>query len=455
MHRTFDAIIVGAGQSGPSLAVRLAQAGRRVALIERRALGGTCVNDGCIPTKTLVASARAAWVVRNAATFGVDVAGAITVDMKRVKARKDEVVQASHDGLASWLGGTRGLELVSGHARFDGPRALRVGDDLLEAEQIFLNVGARASIPGVPGLADGPVLTNSTMMDVDAVPDHLVVLGGSYVGLEFAQMYRRFGARVTIVQRGPRLIEREDEDVSAEILRFLDLEGVDVRLGAETLRVEWAPAGATVVTSTGTVEGSHVLAATGRLPNTHDLGGERVGLELDGRGYVRVDDQLRTNLPGVHAIGDCNGRGAFTHTSYNDYEIVAANLLDGASRRVTDRIPIYGLFVDPPLGRVGMTEAEARASGRRVLVGKRPMSRVGRARERGETHGFIKVLVDGDSKEILGAAILGIEGDEVVHTIADVMYARASYTVLARAVHAHPTVSELVPTTLQELRPLD
>ena len=454
MKRKLDAIVIGAGQAGPSLAVRLAEAGQSVAIVERRGLGGTCVNDGCIPTKTLIASARAAWVARNASTFGVDIAGEVSVDMKRVKARKDAVVQDSRDSLAAWIAGTKGLELVTGHARFEGARAIRVGEHLLEAERVFLNVGARAIVPDIPGLLEGPYLTNGSMMDLDALPDHLVIVGGSYIALEFAQMYRRFGSRVTILERGDRLIARDDDDVSAEVRRILELEGIDVHLGARVARVERSGARVVVITDAARIEGSHLLVAVGRTPNTDDLGLERAGIEIDARRYIRVDDELRTSAPDVWAIGDCNGRGAFTHTSYNDYEIVAGNLLDHDSRRVTDRIPIYGLFIDPPLGRVGMNEAEARASGRRVLVGKRPMARVGRAKERGETHGFIKIMVDADTKEILGAAILGIEGDEAVHAIADVMYARAPYTVIARAVHAHPTVSELIPTTLQSLAPL-
>jgi pyruvate/2-oxoglutarate dehydrogenase complex dihydrolipoamide dehydrogenase (E3) component len=363
-------------------------------------------------------------------------------------------VQASRDGLAEWIGGTKNLELVFGHARFDDARTVRVGDDVFEAERIFVNVGARAFVPDTPGLKDGPYLTNSSMMDIDTLPEHLVVLGGSYVGLEFAQMYRRFGSKVTVIERGPRLISRDDADVAEEIRRVLALEGVDVRLNTKVSRVEHATGRVSVITDGARIDGTHLLVAVGRSPNTDDLGVARAGLELDAHGYLRVDDELRTNVPGIWATGDCNGRGAFTHTSYNDYEIVAANLLDDDKRRVSDRIPIYGLYVDPPLGRVGMNEAQARASGRRVLVGKRPMERVGRAKERGETHGFIKVMVDGDTKEILGAAILGIEGDEAVHAIADVMYARAPYTTISRAVHMHPTVSELVPTTLQSLEPL-
>lgn len=451
--RTFDALVLGAGQSGPSLAVRLASAGKKVALIERRRLGGTCVNDGCIPTKTLVASARAAWVARNAARYGVEIGGPVSVDMKKVKARKDAVVKESLDGLAAWLGGTPGLTLIHGQARFESPTTVRVGDELLQASQIFINVGGRAVVPAP--LREVPCLTNSSLMDVDYLPEHLLVVGGSYIGLEVAQMYRRFGSRVTLLEQGPRLIGREDPDVSAEVQRILEAEGIEVHVGTTLLGASRQGDVTTLRTSGPTLTGSHVLAAVGRSPNTHDLGLEAAGVRVDARGYVEVDDELRSSVPHVFAIGDVNGRGAFTHTSYNDYEIVAENLLDGGQRRVSDRIPIYGLFIDPPLGRVGMNEAEARASGRRVLVGKRPMTRVGRARERGETFGFIKVLVDADSRAILGAAILGVEGDEVIHGIADVMYARAPYTVVSRAVHAHPTVSELVPTTLQSLVPLD
>jgi pyruvate/2-oxoglutarate dehydrogenase complex dihydrolipoamide dehydrogenase (E3) component len=455
-----DAVVIGAGQSGPSLAGRLAGAGQKVALVEKRMLGGTCVNDGCIPTKTLVASARAAWVARNAARWGIAIDGDIRVDMKKVKARKDEVVQASRDSLKSWLSNLPNLELIEGHARFEGENVVRVDgqDDVeIEAERFFLNVGARALVPPIPGLADGPFLTNTTIMDVDVVPEHLVIVGGSYIALEFAQMYRRFGANVTVIERDNRLIGRDDEDVSAEIKRFLEDEGIDIRVSTTVTAIDRSKKDRIVVVAADgqRIEGSHLLVAIGRVPNTGDLGLDKAGVELDARGYIKVDDQLKTNRSNIWAIGDCNGRGAFTHTSYNDYEIVAANLLDNDPRKVSDRIPIYGLYVDPPLGRVGMTEAEAKKTGKNVLVGKRPMTRVGRAFERGETNGFIKVLVDADTKQVLGAAILGIEGDEVVHSIADVMYAKAPYTTISRAVHAHPTVSELVPTTLQNLTPLE
>jgi pyruvate/2-oxoglutarate dehydrogenase complex dihydrolipoamide dehydrogenase (E3) component len=454
----FDAIVIGAGQAGPSLAVRLAGTGRRTAIIERKLLGGTCVNVGCIPTKTLIASARVAHVSRSASDYGIMVGGNVSVDMKQVKARKDAVVRQSLEGLRTWLGETPNLTVIHGHARFEGPHRVRVNDRILEARQIFLDVGARAAVRGIEGLGEVEYFDNSTMMEVDFVPEHLLIVGGSYVGLEFAQMYRRFGSRVTVIEMGPRLIGREDEDVSAELQAILEREGVEFRLRSTCVRA--APDGDGVRVGTNCegreeeVSGSHLLLATGRTPNTHDLGLAAAGVATDERAFIKVDDELRTNVPGIWALGEANGRGAFTHTSYDDYEIVAANLLDDDRRRAIDRIPIYALFTDPPLGRVGLSEAEARTSARKVLIAKMRMSRVGRARERGETQGFMKVLVDAESKLFLGAALLGIEGDEVVHAIADLMYARVPYTVMQRAVHVHPTVSELLPTLLGTLEPL-
>jgi pyruvate/2-oxoglutarate dehydrogenase complex dihydrolipoamide dehydrogenase (E3) component len=450
----YDDLIIGAGQSGPFLAVKLAAAGRRVALVERRALGGTCVNDGCIPTKTLVASARAAWVAREAARWGVIIEGPVRVDMKAVKARKDAIVNDSRTGLESWLGATENVTLVRGSAAFVDPHTAVVGERTLAAERIFLNVGTRPFVPPIPGLTDVPFLTNESMMDLDELPGHLIVLGGSYVGLEFAQMYRRFGSEVTVIERAPRLVPREDEDVSEAIAAFLGAEGIRVLCGAEAKGVSGGAGRVTVTTGDTTLEGTHLLVDIGRVPNTAGLALDRASVELDVRGYVRVDDRLVTSQPHIFGLGDVNGRGAFTHTSYDDFQIVSANLLEGADRKVTDRIPIYGLYTDPPLGRCGMSAAEARASGRKVLVGRRPMSRVGRAKERGETAGHIQILVDADSEQILGATILGIEGDEAIHGIVDIMYARASYKVLMRAVHAHPTVSELIPTVLEGLGPL-
>jgi len=458
MSQQFDAIIIGTGQAGPALAGRLNTEGLKTAIIERKLVGGTCVNVGCIPTKTLVASAKAAHAARRAQDFGVRVDGRVSVDMARVKARKDAIAGASNQGVTSWLEGMEGVTLIRGHARFVGPKQVSVNGETLEADKIFIDVGARARVPEMPGLEEVDYFTKSNMMEVDFLPDHSVIMGGSYIGLEFAQMYRRFGSKVTVVEMGARLIPREDEDVSDTVREILEDEGVNVRLNAECITVARTPTGVAVGISCDedpkTIEGSHLLLAVGRVPNTDDLGLEAAGVEVNARGQIIVDDCLQTNVPGIWAMGEVNGRGAFTHTSFNDYEIVAANLFDDDPRRVTDRILCYGLFIDPPLGRVGMTEQVAKASGRNVLVGKRMMSRVGRAREFGETQGFMKVLVDADSQEILGGAILGLSGDEAIHCLIDVMYAKQPYTVISRAVHIHPTVTELIPTMLQELEPL-
>ncbi|RAU98359.1 FAD-containing oxidoreductase [Mycobacterium colombiense] len=456
MTAHFDAIIVGAGQAGPPLAGRLTAAGQRVALIERKLIGGTCVNTGCIPTKTLVASAHAAHLARRGAEYGVGT-GPVSVDMAKVKARKDEIMLGDRKGVEDWLEGMKGCTVFRGHAVFRDPHTLRVGDDELSADRIFLNVGGRAVVPDIPGLSDVDYLTNVSVLELDTVPTHLVIVGGSYIALEFAQMYRRFGARVTVVERGPRLASREDEDVSATIEEILRAEGVDVIVGADDVRIAKNGNGFELTTGEGAapVQGSHLLLAVGRRPNTDDLGLDAAGVRTDARGYIVVDDQLKTSVEHIWAMGDCNGKGAFTHTSYNDFEIVAANLLDDDPRRVSDRITTYALYIDPPLGRAGMTVDQVRSSGRKALVGKRPMTRVGRAVEKGETQGFMKVVVDADTQEILGAAILGVGGDEAIHAILDVMSAKAPYTTLSRTMHIHPTVSELIPTMLQELSPLD
>ena len=459
MATTYDAIVIGTGQAGPSLAVRLANSGMKTAVIERKLFGGTCVNNGCIPTKTLIASARAAHVARHATEYGVNIGGSITIDMRKVKERKDAVVQRSNEGVEQWLKGTENLTVYEGHARFDNARQVRVGTESLEAGKFFINVGGRASTPPLPGLEQVKYLNNSSMMEVDFLPEHLIVVGGSYVGLEFAQMYRRFGSEVSVVEMGRRLIQREDEDVSDAVKTILENEGIAMRLEAECIALEKRGDKVAVNVDCGsgdkTVFGSHVLLAVGRIPNTSDLGLENAGIKVDQRGYIVVDDQLRTNVNSIYALGDCNGRGAFTHTAYNDYEIVAANLLDGDQRRVSDRITAYALYIDPPLGRAGMTEAEVRKSGRKALITKRPMTRVGRAFEKGETQGFMKIVVDAETKAILGASLLGIECDEVIHSILDVMYAKAPYTVIQRAMHIHPTVTELIPTMLGELKPLE
>ena len=455
MARTFDAIVIGAGQAGPPLAGRLTDAGQTVAVIERKYVGGTCVNTGCIPTKTLVASAHAAHLARRGSEYGVGT-GDVTVDMARVKARKDKIMLGDRHGVESWIEGMNGATLIRGHARFVDPHTVDVDGERLTAERIFLNVGGRAVVPEFPGLDGIDYMTNTGILEIDSVPEHLVIIGGSYIALEFAQMYRRFGAAVTVVEKGPRLTAREDEDVSAAIKDILEAEGITVVLDATGIRFTKRDNGFDVVPRDDAqpIAGTHLLLAVGRQPNTDDLDLQKAGVEVDERGFIVVDDQLRTNVEHIWAMGDCNGKGAFTHTSYNDFEIVAANLLDDDPRRVSDRVPTYALYIDPPLGRAGLTEAQVRASGRKALVGKRPMTRVGRAVEKGETQGFMKVLVDADTQEILGAAILGVGGDEVVHAILDIMAAKEPYTAISRTMHIHPTVSELVPTMLQELQPL-
>ncbi len=455
----FDAIIVGAGQAGPPLAARLSKAGMKIAVIERKLFGGTCVNTGCIPTKTLVASAYAAHIARRAAFYGVTVQGSVGVDMKAVKARKDEVSGKSRNGVEEHVRTLANCTVYEGQARLESATRIRVGAEVLTSEKIFLNVGGRAIIPDLPRIEKITALTNTTILNLDVLPSHLVIVGGSYIGLEFAQMYRRFGSEVTIVERGARLVQHEDEDVSAAIKDILEAEGIQVRLDAECIRFD-TRGGSPVVglncrSGEPDIVASHVLLAVGRRPNTDDLGLDIAGVEQDKHGYIVVDDQLRSSVPGIWALGDCNGRGAFTHTSYNDFEIVAANLLDGEARRVSDRIQAHALYIDPPLGQIGLTEAEVRKTGRSALIGKRPMTQVGRAVEKGETQGFMKVLVDAESKKILGAAILGTGGDEAVHCILDSMYAGAPYTTMTHAVHIHPTVSELIPTMLESMTPLE
>ncbi len=452
--KKFDAIVIGAGQAGPPLVEKLTQEGRHTAIIEHNLFGGTCVNVGCIPTKTLVGSARVAQLARRAAEFGVDV-GTVNVDMRRVKERMDKVRGDSNRGVTEWLKGMDNLEIISGHARFVGEKQIEVDGNVLTADSVFINVGARARIPDISGLREVPYYTNSTMLEVDFVPEHLVIIGGSYIGLEFAQMYRRFGSQVTVVEMAERLISRDDEDVSASIQEILEGEGVHFELGAECVNLVKSGAGIEVTASCDaeprSVSGTHLLLAVGRVPNTDDLGLDAAGVETNARGLINVDDELRTTAEGVWALGEVNGRGAFTHTAYNDYEIVAANLFTDNPRRVSDRIDCYGLFIDPPLGRAGLTEQAARDAGFAVRIGKRQMTRVGRAREFGEMQGFMKVVVDGNTDKILGAAILGLNGDEAIHCIIDVMNADLPYTSIQRSVHIHPTVAELIPTVFGDL----
>lgn len=457
MTQRFDAIVVGAGQAGPSLATRLANAGRKVALIERHLLGGTCVNTGCTPTKALVASAHAAHLARRAADFGVT-AGPVNVNMHAVKARMDSIVAKSRSGLEKWLGSTPNCSVVRGQARFIGPHTMRVGEADYEAEQIFLNVGARPMVPKMPSVEAVPFLTSTSILRLDELPEHLVVVGGGYVGLEFAQIFRRFGCKVTVVEKRARLASREDEDASKVIHEVFTGEGIDVRVNANCIHLEQRDRGVSVglecEEGAPHVDGSHVLLAVGRVPNTGDLNLAAAGVHADEKGFIRVDDGLQTNVADIYALGDCNGHGAFTHTSYNDYEIVADNLLEGTTRKVSDRIPASAVYIDPPLARVGMSESDVRKSGKPALMAVRAMTRVSRAIEKSETAGFIKVLVDAESKQILGATVFGVGGDEAIHCILTAMYARQPASLLTRSVHIHPTVAELIPTTFGELKPL-
>jgi len=456
MSTHFDAIIIGAGQAGPSLAGRLTEAGKSVALVERKLFGGTCVNTGCTPTKAMVASAYAIHTARRGAEYGMTT-GPISVDFARVMARKEKIRLDSRTGVEQWLKGMNNCTVFEGHAQFESPREMRIGGERISGEQIFLNVGGRAAVPDLPGINDVPYLTNSSIMDIDHLPQHLVIVGGSYIGLEFAQMFHRFGSEVTIIEKSPRLISREDPEVSDAIREILEKEGIHIRLAAECIHfakhADGIAAGVDCTSGEPEIVGSDVLLATGRKPNTDDLGLDKAGVKTDERGYIEVDECLRTNVPHIFAMGDCNGRGVFTHTSYNDFEIVAANLLDNDPRRVSDRIQTYALYIDPPLGRAGMTETEARKSGRKLLIGTRPMTRVARAVEKGETEGFMKVIVDLDTEEILGAAILGTGGDEAIQSILDIMYAKKPYTTISRAMHIHPTVTELIPTMLGAMSP--
>lgn len=458
MSTFYDAIVIGTGQAGPSLAVRLAKTGKKVAIIERKAIGGTCVNVGCIPSKTLIASARVAYVAKKAGDFGIMIEGSIHVDMKKVKARKDAVVQQSSQGLTSWLKSTPNLTLIEGAAKFTGPKALSVNGVELTGHQIFINVGGRPLIPNIPGLETVSYLTSSTIMDLDALPKHLIIIGGSYIGLEFAQMYRRFGSEVTVIEAGPRIISREEPATSEAVASVLKKEGITIQTEANSLSLSKIDISICLnLTSAGApvqVRGSHLLLAVGRIPNTSDLDLHLAGVNTDERGYITVNDDLSTSVPGIWALGDVNAKGAFTHTAYNDYEIVAANLLDQGSRKVSDRIPAYALYTDPPLARIGMNETEARKSGKRILSARLQMASVGRARERGETDGFLSALVDADTLQILGATFFGIEADEAIHSVLDVMSAKQPYTLIQKTMHIHPTVSELIPTLFESLKPL-
>ena len=457
MKSTYDAIVIGAGQAGPAMTARLSAAGKKVALIERKLLGGTCVNVGCTPTKAMVASAHTAHVARRAGDFGVVASAKVSVNLEQVIERKNLIVSNSRAGLERWMNGLENCTLYHGQASFESPTSIRVGDEVLEAKQIFLNVGARP-VTSVECSDSVPYLTSTTILDLKELPQHLIVVGGSYIGLEFAQMFRRFGSEVTVVEKGPRLLSREDEDVSQGIREILEAEGVEFRVDANCIQLSQSDGkmGVRLDCTDGApaIDGSHILLAIGRQPNTDDLNLAAAGVVADERGYIVTDEHLRTSVDGIFAMGDVNGRGAFTHTSWNDYEIVADNLLDNGTRSTKDRFPVYALYIDPPMAHIGMTEAEVRKSGRPALIGKRAMTRVGRAVEKGESQGFMKALVDAETRQLLGATILGVGGDEAIHCLLTCMYAKQPIDLIARSVHIHPTVSELIPTMLQELKPL-
>ncbi|MEJ2054010.1 MAG: FAD-containing oxidoreductase [Calditrichaceae bacterium] len=457
--KNFDAIIIGTGQSGPPLASRFAKEGMSVAIVERKLFGGTCVNTGCTPTKAMVASAGAAYMARNSDKYGIKIDGSIKVDMQKVIDRKDDIVGRHNDEIPDWMKNMNNLTAFKGHARFESRDTVRIEDELLKADKIFIDAGARARIPDIPGIDKIDYMTNSDIVNISFLPEHLIIIGGSYIGLEFGQMFHRFGSEVTIVEQGSRLIGKEDEDISDGIKQILESEGVKIRLNSNCIGLEQEGKKIKVImdcqNEKAEITGSHLLIAAGRIPNTDDLGLDKAGVETDHTGYIKTDDKLRTNVQGIWALGDCNGKGAFTHTSYNDYEIVSANLFDNWSRKVSDRIMSYNLYIDPPLGRAGMTAEQVRKSGKSAMIAKYPMSKVSRALEKGETRGFMKVLIEKDSNRILGAVILGVGGDEIIHSIIDIMYAKKPYTVIRDAVHIHPTVSELIPTMLESFEPLD
>jgi len=438
----YDAIIIGSGQAGGPLSTALARAGYRTALVEREHVGGTCINEGCTPTKTMVASARVAYLARRAADYGVKT-GPVEIDMIRVRQRKRDVVDSFRSSSERRITGTPGVDLLRGEARFVAPKTVRVDGDELTAERIFINTGARPSRPPIAGLDSVPSLDSTSIMELDTVPEHLIVLGGGYVGLEFGQMFRRFGSQVTIVQRGPRLLSREDGDVADAVADILRQDGVSVCLETDVLRVE--PGIRVLVRSTAgerSVVGSHLLVAVGRTPNTDMLDLQATGLQPDKQGFLPANDRLETAVPGIYALGDVKGGPAFTHISYDDYRIIKTNLIDGGNATVDDRPVPYTVFIDPQLGRVGISEEQARASGGNIQVARMPMRLVARAEEVDETRGFMKAVVDGDNQQILGGAVLGLEGGELMSMLEIAMYGKLPYTVLRDAIFAHPTLAE-------------
>ena len=452
----FDAIVIGSGQAGKPLSYALAGLGWKVAFIERAELGGSCINTGCTPTKTMVASAQVAYYARNAARWGVRT-NDVSLDLPAVVGRKNKVVQGFRDAIQRRIDAKPNITLVRAHGRFTGPHQVEAGGETLESEKIFIDTGTRPEIPKIPGMDSIPFLTNASILELQKVPQHLLVLGGGYIGLEFGQIFRRFGSGVTIIHRNDRILPREDSDVTQELLKALQVEGIEFTLGATATRVE--NSGGEIAlnyeTKQGskTVSGSHLLVATGRKPNTDDLGLDKAGVATDARGYIKVNGRMETSVPGVWAMGDVKGGPAFTHISYNDYQIVYANLVEGKNLTTDHRYLPYALFTDPQLGRVGITEQDARASGRKFKMGTYPMANVARAIERDETTGLMKVIVDGENDRILGAAILGTEGGELVQILGAMILADAPYTVLKGAVYIHPTLAEGFFGLLESVKP--
>jgi pyruvate/2-oxoglutarate dehydrogenase complex dihydrolipoamide dehydrogenase (E3) component len=453
--KKYDAIIIGSGQAGTPLVFRMASQGKKVAFIEKEHLGGTCLNVGCTPTKTYVASARRMWDAHHGEELGIVIPEGAYADLKKIKARKDALIQKSVSGIAAGIEKNENITYFKGEASFTGPKKVSVGNEELTADQIFINVGGRPFVPN--GYEDVPYLTSTTILDLEEIPKHLIIVGGSYIGLEFGQMFRRFGSRVTIVEMGDTIIGREDPETSAAILKFLKDEGIDFRLQATCITANSEANGNISVQvdcklgGPPKIDGTHVLLAVGRKANTDTLNLEATDVIANQRGFIEVEDFLRTNVTGIYALGDCNGKGAFTHTAYNDYEIVAENMFDGKQRKVSDRITTYNLFVDPPLGRAGLTKKEAIAKGYNVLEAKREMSRISRAKEKGETNGFMSAIIDADTNKILGACVLGTGGDEIISSLLNIMYADAPYQIIRDSVQPHPTISELIPTMLESL----
>jgi pyruvate/2-oxoglutarate dehydrogenase complex dihydrolipoamide dehydrogenase (E3) component len=454
----YDAIIIGSGQAGNPLAYRLADLGWSVALIEKKHLGGTCINTGCTPTKTMVHRAQVAHYARNAARWGVN-ASNVSVDLPKIVAQKDEVVLSFRSGRQKQVDKRANLRLHRGHARFVGSHQLQVGDELLESEKIFIDTGCRPAAPAIPGLDTGSYLTNESAMQLTALPEHLLILGGGYIGLEFGQMFRRYGSRVTVLHTGKQIISREDPETAAELQRALEAEGIQFLLNTRTVRAESKDSTVTLSfespAGSSTVTGSHLLVATGRLPNTDDLGLDKAGVETDKSGYIKVNGRLETNVPGVWALGDCKGGPAFTHISYNDFQVVYGNLVEGKNLSVENRLVPSCVFTDPQLGGVGMTEKEARAKGFKLKIGRCPMTYVARAIERGETAGLMKIVVDASNDRVLGASILASEGGELVQILSTLMLANQPYTLLKGAIYIHPTLAEGIFSLMEDVKPAD